>query len=209
MWDYVAATGRAVEAELNSTSDNPLVVIDTGEMVHNGNFHPIVMAVAFDALRVAIAHVGQLSERRMSHLWAEFFARVETAGPPSGPLYGMSLRYPTATLVAELRHLAAPATLDIPPLDLDVEDHSTAAPTAVARTERALDVLSDILAVELLLASDVLSLGGDPVRLGTGTAAALTAVRAAVAHTGDQTPAAVHAMLVAEVLPTLTRIAPP
>src|SRR5262249_18197106 len=45
--DYITATTRAVEAELNSSSDNPLVVTGTNEMVHNGNFHPIVMAVAF------------------------------------------------------------------------------------------------------------------------------------------------------------------
>jgi histidine ammonia-lyase len=60
-----------------------LVVVETGEMVHNGNFHPIGLAIAFDALRVAIAHVGLLSERRMSHLWAEFFTRRQSAEPPS------------------------------------------------------------------------------------------------------------------------------
>jgi len=57
---------RAVETELNSQSDNPLVSVEDQAMVHNGNFHPIMLALAFDGLRGAIAHVGQLSERRMS-----------------------------------------------------------------------------------------------------------------------------------------------
>ena len=39
-------------------------------MLSNGNFHPMVLALALDALRPAAAHVGQLSDRRMNHLWA-------------------------------------------------------------------------------------------------------------------------------------------
>jgi len=64
---------RTVETELNSQADNPLVSPSDGTLVSNGNFHPIMLAVAFDALRVAIAHVGQLSDRRLGHLWEAFF----------------------------------------------------------------------------------------------------------------------------------------
>ena len=38
--------------------DNPLVAIDEGRLISNGNFHPIVLALSMDALRPAIAHVG-------------------------------------------------------------------------------------------------------------------------------------------------------
>jgi histidine ammonia-lyase len=62
---------EAVEAELASMDDNPLVVVDEGRMISNGNFHPMLMALAFDALRPAIAHVGQLSDRRMNQLWSQ------------------------------------------------------------------------------------------------------------------------------------------
>jgi histidine ammonia-lyase len=40
-----------VETELNSQSDNPLVSLGDQAMVHNSNFHPIVLALAFDGLR--------------------------------------------------------------------------------------------------------------------------------------------------------------
>src|SRR5205085_10522379 len=56
--EVLAFATTAVETELNSAADNPLVTPD-GRIVHNGNFEPLVMAVAFDALRIAIAHVGQ------------------------------------------------------------------------------------------------------------------------------------------------------
>ena len=45
--------------------------------------------IAFDALRVAIAHVGQLSDRRLGHLWAAFFEAMSGGGPPlDGPAAG-------------------------------------------------------------------------------------------------------------------------
>ena len=90
----------AVETELNSGGDNPLVSSD-GRMVHNGNFEPMVMAVAFDALRIALAHVGQISERRMSHLWDAIFKSPEALA--SGrQFYGLKLRYPAAARFAGL-----------------------------------------------------------------------------------------------------------
>ena len=69
--------------ELNAMDDNPLVDVASGRMLSNGNFHPMALALALDALRPAIAHVGQLSDRRMNHLWAqvaELFFRDVGAG---------------------------------------------------------------------------------------------------------------------------------
>ena len=207
--EAIAAARRAVETELNSMSDNPLVDVQSRTMVHNGNFHPIVLALAFDALRAAVAHVGQLSERRMSHLWDAFFETVAGLGsPPTGwgvpELFGLSLRYPAAALVAELKQLAAPATLDIPPLDIGVEDHSTGAPLSVRKTIEALDLLEGILAIELLLAHDVLSTAMARPRLGVGTSAALQAVEQTLADgLDDRSPASVHRAIRERVLPTV------
>ena len=134
--EYRAFARGAVEVELNAASDNPLVSVEDQALVSNGNFHPMVLAIAFDALRVAVAHVGQLSERRMSHLWDAFFRLMAAAGPPPvdaapPPVYGLQLRYPAAAVFPELKQLAAPATLDTPPLEMGVEDHGTSAPLSV------------------------------------------------------------------------------
>jgi histidine ammonia-lyase len=193
---------RAVETELNSQSDNPLVSVQDQAMVHNGNFHPIVLALAFDGLRGAIAHVGQLSERRMSHLWDAYFGNVAGLGvePPGGtvPRFpGLSLRYPAAAVAAELKQLAAPATLDVPTLESGgLEDHGTSAPLSVRKADVALGLLEDLLAVELLMARDVLSATPATPTLGAGTGAALRVVEEVVAAT-DPTgpPAAVHRAL--------------
>jgi histidine ammonia-lyase len=182
--DAVTAARQAIEIELNAMSDNPLVSVADQSIVHNGNFAPIVMALGIDAVRPATAHVGQLSERRMSHLWDAFFRQLAgSGGPPPGgdapPQFaGLALRYPAAEVMAGLRQLAGPATLDVPPLETGgIEDHATAAPLAVRTTGRALDQLERILVVELLLARDVISVSRPAPRLGAASRETIAAVR--------------------------------
>ena len=79
--EYVAAARDAVTVELNAAADNPLVSVPDQALISNGNFHPMVLAIAYDALRIALAQVGQLSERRMCHLWDAFFRQL--TGPPT------------------------------------------------------------------------------------------------------------------------------
>ena len=209
--DTSAFVHDTVEVELNSQADNPLVSPVDGSLVSNGNFHPILLAVASDALRVAVAHVGQLSDRRLGHLWQAFFAAL-AGGPPSadGPppeLPGMHLRYAGAAVTSELRQLAGPASLDVGVLDQGVEDHSTAAPLSVRKSDEALDLLADVLAVEVLLAVDVLGMQEQLPALGRGTGALYESVRAAVAAADDRSPEAVHRAVrgVLEPSPSLRR----
>lgn len=191
--EYITAARSAVTVELNAAADNPLVSVPDQALVSNGNFQPVVLAIAYDALRIAVAHAGQLSERRMSHLWDTFFRQV-ASGPPPTATYGLQLRYPAAALFPELKQLAAPASLDTPPLDIGVEDHGTSAPLSVRKTDDALGLLEDLLAIELMLARDVLTAAPARSVLGVGTSAALRTVEQAIAAAAAQ-PDAVHRAL--------------
>jgi histidine ammonia-lyase len=191
--EYVAAARHAVTTELNAAADNPLASTTEGALISNGNFHPMVLAIGFDALRIALAHVGQLSERRMAQLWGAFFRQMADGPPPQQPAYGLQLRYTAAAVLPELLQLAAPATLGTPPLDLDVEDHATGAPMAVRRTDQALGALEDLLAIELLMAHDVLAQAAAPVT-GNGTATVLATVTEAIGA-AEPYADAVHAAL--------------
>jgi histidine ammonia-lyase len=195
--DTIAFAGQTVETELNAQADNPLVSPSDGTLVSNGNFHPVLLAIAFDALRVAIAHVGQLSDRRLGHLWSAFFEAMAAGRPPSeGPppdLPGMHLRYAAAAANGELRQLAGPVSLDVGVLDQGVEDHSTAAPLSVRKADEALDLLSDVLTIELLLAADILDLRPELPTLGKGTAELYGSVRGAIAGLSAPSTDAVHA----------------
>jgi histidine ammonia-lyase len=194
LWEFVELAKRSVETELNAMTDNPLVSRGERRMISNGNFHPMLVALAFDALRPALAHVGQLSDRRLSHLWTATFARPAKApsdanrsvwGSRAGER-GAPLRYAAAAASAELRQLAGPASLDISPLDLGVEDHATGAPLSVRRTEVALERIDDVLAVELLMARDLLVSAGEAHVLGAGAAATLEGVNAALNELGPR-----------------------
>src|SRR3954469_560309 len=205
--DTTAFAVRTLETELNARADNPLVSPADGTLVSNGNFHPVLLALAFEALRVAIAPVGQLSDRRLGHLWSAFFEAMAGGPPREGPppdLPGMHQRYAAAAAYAELRQLAAPVSLDVGVLDQGVEDHSTAAPLSVRKADEALDLLLDILTAEALFAADILDLRPELPALGAGTAAAYGSVRGAIAALSDRSTDAVHATA-REALSALSR----
>lgn len=190
---------RAVEAELNGMGDNPLVSVEDDEMISNGNFHPMVLAIAFEGLRVALAHVGQISERRLHKstlIHFEASASLLEAGevleiePDDEEVHGDDsdvadyeapglLAYAAAELAAELKSLADPVTFDVPPLDFDIEDHATLAPLAVATARRSLQKLETILVIEAITSATLLQARRPRPRLGTGTAALYGQVRQA------------------------------
>src|SRR3954451_19351138 len=63
--DYVAGV---VDIELNAATDNPLVLVDDGILVSNGNFHGQPLAFALDALAMAVSELANISERRVERL---------------------------------------------------------------------------------------------------------------------------------------------
>jgi histidine ammonia-lyase len=176
--------------------DNPLVVPDEDRMVSNGNFHPILMTLAVDALRPALAHVGQLADRRAGHLWDALVADPALLSPEGIVRLGPAplLRYSVAARTAELRQLAQPASLDVGPLDLGVEDHATNAPAVVRRTDEALTVLEDVLAGELVIAAaSVAWSDANPERMAPRTRTILDALGAKTGDGADGRPAAADA----------------
>jgi len=191
--EVLATAAAAVDGELAAMDDNPLVVVDEGRMISTGNFHPMLLALALDALRPAMAHVAQLSDRRSGHIWDALVSdpAVVTAAGMARMGVAPLVRYSIAARAAELRTLAGPASLDVGPLDLGVEDHATNAPTVVRRTDEALDVLADVLAGELMVAAASLAYRApDPTLLGLGTRRILGLVRAASAGREPDAPVA-------------------
>jgi histidine ammonia-lyase len=150
-----------------------------------------------DSTRAVIAASRAVVDRALSSNKAVYgldaCVQQMTTLPPT-TLYGLRLRYPAAAVFPELKQLAAPATLDTPPLDLGVEDHHTAAPLSVRKTDAALGLLEDLLAIELMLARDMLATAPSKHALGAGTDAALRLVEEAITA-ADPQPDAVHRAL--------------
>jgi histidine ammonia-lyase len=167
-----------VHADLNAVTDNPLVFEDPPEVISAGNFHGQGLALAFDTLRLTLADLGSISERRTFRLLSptlngrlpEFLTR--DAGTSSGY---MVVQYTAAALVAELRALAHPVSVDSIPTSDNQEDHVSMGMTAAVMAIEAVDRLERVVAAELLCACQALDC--DPGEPGERVAALHRAVR--------------------------------
>ncbi|CAD6002806.1 aromatic amino acid lyase [Agreia sp. COWG] len=178
--DAASRAVDVVEDELNAPGDNPLVVLggpgdrddSDGVLLSNGNFEPLGLALAFETLRVALAHLAGLSERRIAVL-SGLATPLRRAGANAVP--GLSWYAASATL-AEIRHLANPVSTSGTTLS-EVEDHASFAPLALRQLQRQLGLVRDIVAIEALHSAELLRAhggrpdgdGGSVPVLGRGT----------------------------------------
>ena len=114
---------RVFETEAVAVTDNPLII--DGEILSGGNFHGEPIALAADALALAIAEIGALSERRIALLIDPSLSGlppflVEHGGVNSG---FMLAQVTAAALASENKSLAHPASVDSLPTSANQEDH--------------------------------------------------------------------------------------
>jgi len=180
-----------VIADLNAVTDNPLVFDDPPEVISAGNFHGQGLSVALDTLRLGLADLGSISERRTFRLLSpslngrlpEFL--TTDAGNSSGY---MVAQYTAAALVAELRALAHPVSVDSIPTSDNQEDHVSMGMTAALMAIEAVDRLEHVIAIELLCACQALDC--DPGAPSAPVAALHALVRGRVTPlTQDRPPA--------------------
>lgn len=163
LYDELAELERLLAIELDCAPDNPYLDVDRGRFVSNGNFSITNLAVALDALRIALAHVAMLAERRVALLVRELRQEVTLADQiaaakaATGYVTPVILAQTASALVAQVKHAANPMSLTGTTVGDGVEDHSSMAYPAVRTTDATLDDVERLLAVEALLASSVLS----------------------------------------------------
>ncbi|MEV0698145.1 histidine ammonia-lyase [Saccharopolyspora sp. NPDC050389] len=183
--DTVAHAEAVADRELAAAIDNP-VVLDDGRVESNGNFHGAPLAYALDFLAIPLADVASMSDRRTdrmldvarSHGLPAFLA--DDPGVDSGH---MIAHYTQAGVVAELKRLAVPASVDSIPTSAMQEDHVSMGWSAARKLRRAIDGLTTVLAVELLTAARALDLRA-PLRPGPATGAVRDLLRTRVPGPG-------------------------
>jgi histidine ammonia-lyase len=180
--DSLRFAARAFEVEANSVTDNPLVFADTREVLSGGNFHAEPVALAADALAVAIAETGSLSERRIALLIDATLSGlppflVEHGGVNSG---FMVPQVTAAALASENKTLAHPAAVDSLPTSANQEDHVSMATFAARRLGDMATNAAGIVAIELLAAAQGIEFR-KPLATSPPLAEALALVRGEVA----------------------------
>lgn len=153
--DTLTHAKLVAERELASVIDNP-VVLESGEVTSNGNFHGAPVAMVLDFLAIAAADVGSISERRTDRFLDVSRNRglpAFLANDPGVDSGLMIAQYTQAGLVSENKRLANPASVDSIPSSAMQEDHVSMGWHAARKLRKSIDNLRRIIAIELVTAA--------------------------------------------------------
>ena len=183
--DTLAHAATVADRELASAIDNP-VVLSSGEVTSNGNFHGAPVGYVLDFLAIAVADLGSMSERRTDRLLDQ--ARNHGLPPflaanPGVDSGLMIAQYTQAAMVSENKRLATPASVDSIPSSAMQEDHVSMGWGAGRKLRSAVTNLRRVLAVELVVAARAIELRA-PLRPAPATSAVVAALRDVVPGMG-------------------------
>jgi histidine ammonia-lyase len=194
--DVMRFARGVVEIELGAVTDNPLVFESTDDharkVISAGNFHGMPLALALDALVMALVHVAGIAERRVYYILAASDAQ-NPLNPQLSAVPGlhsglMIAQYVAAACCNELIGLATPASVANIPTSAGMEDYNSFGANSARKARRALERVTEVVAIELLTAAEALEYQR-PLRSGDGVERAHRAVREVVsARTADRPP---------------------
>ena len=162
--DALAFATQAVEIELNSVNDNPIIDPDTGAVLHGGNFYGGHVAFAMDGLKSAVASVADLLDRQMQLLCAPATSGglPENLTPNGGGNHGFkAMGISTSALTAEALKLTMPAAAFSRSTESHNQDKVSMGTIAARDCRRILELTETVAAILLLADSQALELRGD------------------------------------------------
>lgn len=155
--DSISYVASVFKNEINAVTDNPTIFPDEDLIISAGNFHGQPLALALDALGIAMAEIGNISERRTYQLvmgkrdLPSFL--VAKPGLNSG---FMIPQYSAASLVSMNKQYATPASVDSVESSQGQEDHVSMGANAATKAHKILQNLERILGIELFNAAQAL-----------------------------------------------------
>lgn len=155
--DAIAYVRSVVETEINSVTDNPTVFPDDDMVVSGGNFHGQPLAIVYDFLAIALAELGNISERRVAQLilglrdLPEFL--VANPGLNSG---FMIPQYAAAAMVSQNKMYCHSAASDSIVSSNGQEDHVSMGANAATKLMPLIANLYRLLGIELLNAAQAI-----------------------------------------------------
>lgn len=155
--DTIAHVENVVTTEINSATDNPVVVPEEDMVISAGNFHGEPLALVNDFLAIGLSELASISGQRTYQLISgkrglpAFL--VATPGLNSG---FMIPQYAVASVVSQNKQLATPASVDSIESSLGQEDHVSMGANAATKCARVVDNVYKVLGVELMNAAQAL-----------------------------------------------------
>jgi histidine ammonia-lyase len=171
--DALVHVAQVVEREMNAATDNPLVFVDTQEVISGGNFHAQPIALAADLLCAAVADLSSISERRVENLVNPDLSGLPGFLTPQPGLNSgmMMVQVLAAALVSENKAASFPASVDSIPTSANREDHVSMSTAAARKCRTVVTNTTRVLACELLCAAQGLEFHR-PLRPARGVEAA-------------------------------------
>ena len=183
--DTITHANLVATRELAATVDNP-VVLESGEVTSNGNFHGAPVGYVLDFLAIAATDLSSISERRTDRMLDRYRSNGLTpflagdAGVDSGL---MIAQYTQAGLVSENKRLSVPASVDSIPSSAMQEDHVSMGWHAGRKLRKVVDNLRRVVAIELVTAGRALDMRA-PLKPAPVTGALLAKLRKEVPGVG-------------------------
>lgn len=167
-----------IETEINSATDNPLILADTEDAYSGGNFHGQPVAIAMDTLGIAMAEYANISERRIERLVNPTLSGLPGfLTPVEGLCCGFMVpQYAAAAVVSENKVLAHPASVDSIPTSANQEDHVSMGTIAARKARTIIGHAQYVLGIELICASQAVDFK-EPEKLGVGSRKAYDVLR--------------------------------
>ncbi len=169
-----------IATELNSVSDNPLIVPGEEAPLHGGNFHGQPVSLALDILSLALVEMGLISERRLGRILdyrlSNGLPRFLASDEPGVRSGFMGLQYTATELAAENRIFANPASIQSIPTNADNQDIVSMSTIAARNARHVYENTKLIVSIEFLAATEGIEYRG-PGNLGKGTKVAYEEIR--------------------------------
>ncbi|MCD4729521.1 MAG: histidine ammonia-lyase [Bacteroidales bacterium] len=155
--DSINYVSYVFRKEINSVTDNPTIFPDEDLIISAGNFHGQPLALALDNLSIAMAELGNISERRTYQLLsgARKLPPFLVANPGLNSGF-MIPQYTAASIVNQNKYLCTPSSIDSIESSKGQEDHVSMGANSATKAFKVLENLERILAIELFNAAQAL-----------------------------------------------------
>ncbi|CRK81915.1 histidine ammonia-lyase [Neobacillus massiliamazoniensis] len=161
-WQALDYVKEKLEIEMNAATDNPLIFEDGEKVISGGNFHGQPIAFAMDFMKIAVAEMANISERRTERLINPQLNDLPPFLSPEPGLQSgaMIMQYVAAALVSENKTLAHPASVDSIPSSANQEDHVSMGTIASRHAYQIIQNTRKVLAIELICAMQAVEYRG-------------------------------------------------
>lgn len=175
--DLLKSSKQKLMLHLNSSDDNPLVVLhpmekgsteiensyylhdNSGAVIPTANFETINWTIDFEALSIALSHLSHASTQRMLRLSSEKFSHLTRfLAPDSEAIVFGAMQKSFVALDGEIKALSMPVSRDLVSVAGEIEDLSTNLPLILQRLCKIVDNLYYVLGMELMHSSQAVDL---------------------------------------------------